>query len=72
MKLVAIDSSCASVEEWDLGSINIWFAEGQYEGNNLHMNARYFPHKETIATFPPADSKEKNPIVSCQSNRAYL
>ena len=64
MQVVALDSSLKEKETWDLGSLNVWFKEGRYETNNQRMNENYFLKREIIAQFPPANEKEKNPIVS--------
>jgi len=61
---MALDSSLQSPEAWELGSINVWFKEGVAETNNQRMNDNYFLKREIIAQFPPANEKEKNPIVS--------
>ena len=51
--LVAADSSSAKVETWDLGTLNVWFKEGQVENNNQYLNKNYFPKESVIAQFPP-------------------
>jgi len=55
VKLVAIDPSAAGVEVWDLGTIDVWFKEGQAETNNQRMKANYFPQREIIAQFQAAN-----------------
>ena len=62
--LLALDSSATAPEVWQLGTLNVWFKEGQSEANNQRMSASYFPRREIIAQFPAPNEKEKNPIVS--------
>ena len=63
VKLVALDAS-AGIQEWKLGSIKIWFKEGQFETNNQGVNKNYLLKETVIAQFPPPNQKEKNPLVS--------
>jgi len=49
VKIVALDSSLQGVDSWELGSLNIWFAEGQADTNNQRMNENYFVKREIIA-----------------------
>jgi len=49
VQIVALDSSLQGVESWELGSLNIWFKEGEAEANNQRMNENYFVKREIIA-----------------------
>lgn len=62
VKLVALDAS-AGIQEWKLGSIKIWFKEGQFETNNQGVNKNYLLKETVIAQFPPPNQKEKNPLL---------
>ena len=55
VQLVALDSTAQGASTWDLGTIKVWFKEGQNDANNQRMQSNYFPQKEIVAQFPPAD-----------------
>lgn len=64
VNLVALDQSAETEAVWPLGTLNVWFKEGQSDANNQRMNENYFPDREIIAQFPPADEKDINPAIA--------
>lgn len=48
MKLHASDYRAIKQEVWDLGSLNVWFKEGQDEGDNLGIKDEYKTDKVIV------------------------
>ena len=66
LKIHASDFRAVKQEVWDLGSINLWFKEGQDEGDNLGVKDEYKPDKVIVHYFPP-QAAEGNLVVSSVS-----
>ncbi len=51
------DSRAEKKEIWKLGSINVWFKEGQDDGSNVGIKKSYLPDKNISHIFVDTDVK---------------
>ena len=63
IKLHVSDYRAVKQETWDLGTITVWFKEGQDEGDNLGIKDEYRPDKVIEHIFP-TPIPEGNLVVS--------
>lgn len=57
------DINAVSSINWDIGTVQVWFKEGQDEGNNLGINEQYLPKPIITHIFPP-EEPQKSWLVS--------
>lgn len=63
IRLHVSDYRAVKQETWDLGTITVWFKEGQDEGDNLVIKDEYRPDKVIEHIFP-TPIPEGNLVVS--------
>jgi len=46
MNLIGSNGAAGKTINWDLGTIKVWFKEGQEETTNNHIPTSFLPHEE--------------------------
>lgn len=59
MTLVGSNGAAGKTISWELGTINVWFKEGQKEMTNNHILESFLPQEEVKASYPPPDYQGK-------------